>query len=70
MPSNVSNTPCPLPLCPHSRYPHLPLCWEHWRTLPDELRHGIEQAVATDRHGPTHLAAFKQALGYHEREAA
>lgn len=63
-------TPCPIHGCGQARYPHALLCWEHLCQLPPELRTALEQAADVDRHGPTHLHAFKQALGYYERDAA
>lgn len=63
-------TPCAIPGCLNERYPHAPLCWDHLRSLPDDLRTALEAAAVTDRHGPTHLAAFKRVLGYYEQEAA
>lgn len=68
--SNKLLRPCPVPRCQHDRYPHALLCWEHLCGLPSELRTALEQAEASDRTGPTHLAAAKRALYWFEREAA
>ena len=42
MSTNTSNTPCPIPRCPHDRYPHALLCWDHLCALPDPLRTALE----------------------------
>ncbi len=68
--SNKLLTPCAVTGCTNERYPHLPLCWEHWRGLPDDLRDRLDHAAQQQRTGPAHLAAFRDLLGYYRDEQA
>lgn len=67
--SNRLLTPCAVTGCASERYPHLPLCWDHWRTLPDDLRTRLDHAAQQDNGGLAHLTAFRDVLGYYDGEA-
>lgn len=68
--SNKLLTPCAITGCTSNREPHAPLCPDHWRGLPDELRTRLDQAAQQDRTGPAHLAAFRDVLGYYREQDA